>query len=133
MKTTMQNQTISARTLEPNEKHRAEDGNVNGNSFGKISFERRRANRALATWEVIDLLRKEAPELFEIAQVVGTWVWVSFQERQPASVTGLLAELGFTGTSADSSGNTLAGLKPAERKDPREKYSTYFAADRKSA
>jgi hypothetical protein len=107
------------------------DVNENRETSGKISFERRRANRALATWELLNLLHNKAPELFDLAQVVGTWVWIAFQERQPASVTSLLAEFGFHWNKHRQLWQHPCGaIKAANRMDPREKYSTYFAADR---
>ena len=60
-----------------------------------ISFKRRRANRALSTERVIQLLQREAPNFFALAQVVGKWVWVQFTDKQPREVTARLAEFGF--------------------------------------
>jgi len=51
-------------------------------------------DRQLATRELLALLRSEAPSLYDIAQVVGKWVWVQFSEKQPPEVTSVLAQLG---------------------------------------
>src|ERR1700679_2214581 len=61
----------------------------------KIDFRRRFQNRGLSTEKVLDLLFHETPRLFELAQVVGKWVWIQFEHRQPPTVTSELAQLGF--------------------------------------
>ena len=52
-----------------------------------IDFERRRANRRLSKDRLLALLRSEAPRFFELAEVVGKWVWIQFAEKQPREVT----------------------------------------------
>src|SRR5271154_2112441 len=42
----------------------------------KINLELRRANRQLETEKLLSLLRSETPNFFEIAEVVGKWVWI---------------------------------------------------------
>jgi hypothetical protein len=44
----------------------------------KIDFGRRRKNRQLPTQTLLQLLQNEAPRLWELAQVVGKWVWIQF-------------------------------------------------------
>jgi hypothetical protein len=61
----------------------------------KINLELRRANRALETAKLLVLLRSETPNFFELAEVVGKWVWIQFTEKQPSEITRVLAELGF--------------------------------------
>jgi hypothetical protein len=61
----------------------------------EIDFDLRRANRTLDTERLLLLLRTEAPRFFEIAEVVGKWVWIQFSDKQPATITGVLAECGF--------------------------------------
>ncbi len=41
---------------------------------------RRRANQSLGTQELLALLRKEAPQFYSLAEVVGKWVWIEFQD-----------------------------------------------------
>jgi len=45
----------------------------------KINIARRQANRALNTERLLALLRKETPSFFELAEVVGKWVWIQFE------------------------------------------------------
>ena len=61
----------------------------------RIDMARRQANRQLATDQLLDLLRSEAPRFYELAEVVGKWVWVQFPDKQPATITSQLAEFGF--------------------------------------
>ena len=96
----------------------------------KISLERRRANRALSTERVIELLHTEAPSFFALAEVVGKWVWVQFTEKQPREVTAELAELGFHWNNRRQVWQHPCGaLTAATERDPREKYPAYFPAD----
>ena len=101
------------------------------NQLVPIDFERRRANRRLATDRLLALLRSEAPRLFELAEVVGKWVWIRFAEKQPRAITGALAELGFHWNNDRQSWQHPCGTVPVEAApyDPRQRYGSYFAAD----
>ena len=48
-----------------------------------VNFQQREENRALSTDKVLDLLRQWLPDAYDLAEVVGKWVWVTFPE-QPA-------------------------------------------------
>ena len=100
----------------------------------QINFARRRANRELTTERVIQLLQKEAPKFFDLAQVVGKWVWVQFKEKQPREVTGVLAEMGFHWNNKRQVWQHPCGvLTEGTESDPREKYQSYFPSDAKPA
>jgi cell wall-associated NlpC family hydrolase len=49
----------------------------------KINIARRQANRALNTDRLLAVLRRETPKFFELAEVVGKWVWIQFDGKQP--------------------------------------------------
>jgi hypothetical protein len=105
------------------------------NGRQSIDFERRSINRSLGRWEVLELLRCETPRLFELAEVVGKWVWIQFHEKQPSSITRVLAELGFHWNSARQSwqhpcGNLRSSFAAF---DPRKKFGSYFPADLQNA
>jgi hypothetical protein len=97
-----------------------------------FDFERRSANRRLSTDRLLALLRSEAPRFFELAEVVGKWVWIRFTEKQPRQVTALLAELGFHWNSDRQSWQHPCGTIPvaAATYDPRQRYGSYFPADK---
>ena len=98
-----------------------------------IDLERRRANRALETEKLLALLRSDAPRFFEIAEVVGKWVWIQFSDKQPPTITSVLAELGFHWNNTRQARQHPCGTIRRERAtfDPRKRYRSYFAADAK--
>ncbi len=75
------------------------------------------------------------PRFFEIAEVVGKWVWIQFTEKQPSEITRVLAELGFHWNNTRQTWQHPCGTIPFEHAtyDPRKRYGSYFAADRIAA
>jgi len=67
--------------------------------------------------------------------VVGKWVWIQFDGKQPVTVTAVLSELGFHWNNKRQSWQHPCGLfrDQSVRFDPRRKYGSYFAADQKPA
>ena len=114
---------------------RPEQLNTNTENRPKIDLKKRRLNRSLDTENLLSLLRIETPRFFELAEVVGKWVWITFTEKQPSDVTRVLAELGFHWNNTRQSWQHPCGtltLDPANY-DPRKRYGSYFAADRLAA
>ena len=100
----------------------------------RIDFARRQANRELPTEQLLALLRSEAPRFYELAEVVGKWVWIQFTDKQPREVTGKLAEFGFHWNNKRQVWQHPCGaLTEGTQSDPREKYPTYFPSDVKPA
>jgi len=100
----------------------------------KIDMSLRRANRQLETERLLELLRNETPRFFELAEVVGKWVWIQFSDKQPNDVTRELAELGFHWNNRRRSWQHPCGTIPERADyDPRERYGSYFPADQKAA
>ena len=101
----------------------------------KINMELRRANRKLETEKLLALLRSETPNFFDVAEVVGKWVWIQFSDKQPPTVTLVLAELGFHWNNTRQAWQHPCGTITEERAtyDPRKRYGSYFAADRTAA
>jgi len=108
---------------------------LNTDKRAKINTARRHANRALNTEGLLALLRSEAPKFFELAEVVGKWVWIQFDCKQPVAVTSVLSELGFHWNNKRQSWQHPCGLfrDQSVTFDPRKKYGSYFAADRQAA
>ena len=96
-----------------------------------INFNRRRINRALRTESLLTLLRVETPRCYDFAEVVGRWVWIQFESKQPKEVTRILSELGFHWNKARKAWQHPCGLfrDEAATYDPRQRYGSYFAAD----
>jgi len=44
---------------------------------------------------VLERLRADLPEVWSLAEIVGRWVWVSFDSKPSAEVRVYLLELGF--------------------------------------
>src|SRR5580693_2096505 len=90
----------------------------------KIDFALRRANRALETEKLLALLRSQAPRFFEVAEVVGKWVWIQFSDKQPPTITSVLAELGFHWNNTRQTWQHPCGTIRKERAafDPRKRY-----------
>jgi hypothetical protein len=103
---------------------------LNTKPLPKIDLALRRANRALNTEKLLALLKRETPRFFEIAEVVGKWVWIQFTEKQPSQVTMVLAELGFHWNNTRQAWQHPCGTIAFERAnyDPRKRYGSYFAA-----
>jgi hypothetical protein len=97
----------------------------------KINTARREANRALNTDKLLALLRSEAPKFFELAEIVGKWVWIQFDQKQPVTVTSVLSELGFHWNGKRQSWQHPCGIFRDQSSpiDPRKKYGSRFAAD----
>jgi hypothetical protein len=101
--------------------------------LARINFYRRKVNRSLDTQTFLAVLRGRAPRFFELAEVVGKWVWIQFGEQPATEIRQQLAELGFHWNNARQSWQHPCGMFCDERApfDPRKKYGSYFAADAK--
>ena len=95
-----------------------------------INFNRRRVNRTLKTESLLTLLRVQTPRFYDFAEVVGKWVWIQFENKQPVEVTRVLSELGFHWNKARKAWQHPCGLfrDEAATYDPRKRYGSYFAA-----
>jgi hypothetical protein len=94
----------------------------------RINFAKRRLNRSLETERLLDLLRSRTPKFFELAEVVGKWVWIQFNGKQPSNVTRILAELGFHWNNARQTWQHPCGTyrEQLATYDPRKRYGSYF-------
>ena len=94
-----------------------------------IDTEARKKNRTLPTEKVLALLQQQDRRLWELAEVVGKWVWVSFTEQPAAEVRQTLAQLGFHWNRTRQSWQHPCGqFRLSSSGDPREKYSHYHLA-----
>jgi hypothetical protein len=100
----------------------------------RIDFRQRFYNRGLSTAGVLDLLYYQAPRLWELAEVVGKWVWIQFEQQPPRDITATLSELGFHWNRKRQLWQHPCGqFIPGTRQDPRQKYHSYFPADAQAA
>jgi hypothetical protein len=102
----------------------------NSEQLHRIDFRLRFQNRALPTVQVIDLLYNETPRFWELCQVVGKWVWIQFQEKQPRNVTAQLSQFGFHWNRRRQVWQHPCGqYRNGTWIDPRDKYPTFYPAD----
>jgi len=135
MKTKAQNKSASQKNSSELQSRSEQVGSENKAKLIPVDFDLRNANRCLPTDKVLQLLQREAPRFYELAEVVGKWVWIQFAEKQPRDVTAQLAQLGFHWNNTRQVWQHPCGQFRQEpsRKDPREVYGSRFAADQQAA
>jgi hypothetical protein len=108
----------------------------NTSKTAQADFVRHCTNRRLATEAVLNYLRTRLPRQYEVAEVVGKWVWLDVSPARKPGLASLLWALGFHWNQRRGvwqhpcgSFNPFA-IHPA---DPRAKYRSYFPADRQAA
>ena len=95
-----------------------------------IDSEARKANRTLPTEKVLALLQQQDRRLWEMAEVVGKWIWVSFKEQPAAEIRQQLAQLGFHWNRERQAWQHPCGqFRLSSAQDPHEKYTSYHPAD----
>lgn len=86
----------------------------------------------MPTAAVLNLLRTKLPQQYELAEVVGKWVWLDVSPARKPKLAALLWALGFhwnrrRGVWQHPCGSfDPIGSHPT---DPRAKYRCYFPAD----
>jgi hypothetical protein len=99
-----------------------------------IDTEARKKNRTLPTAKVLELLKTSNPGLFNLAEVVGKWVWVAFRETPAPELRQILAQLGFHWNRERQAWQHPCGaFRLRGFQDPHEKYPCYFPADTRAA
>jgi len=94
-----------------------------------IDTEARKKNRTLPTPKVLELLKNANPGLFNLAEVVGKWVWVTFRETPAPELRQMLAQLGFHWNRERQAWQHPCGqFRLSSAYDPHEKYSSYYPA-----
>jgi hypothetical protein len=89
-------------------------------------------NRRLSTESVLNQLRAKLPQLYEVAEVVGKWVWLDVSPARKPVLANLLWVLGFHWNERRHVWQHPCGsFNPlgAHPTDPRAKYRSYFPAD----
>lgn len=100
-----------------------------------VDFALRAANRQLSTHRVLHLLERWLPRQFELAEVVGGWIWIQFREKQPVEITAQLSQFGFHWNNVRRAWQHPCGQfrRRPYAGDPRERYASYFPADHQTA
>ena len=100
------------------------------------AFVKHNANRELRTQTVLDLLKAQLPRQYELAEIVGKWVWIDFPAASHRAAANTLWRLGFHWNQRRCVWQHPCGAcapYAAHPADPRTKYGSYFAADIKPA
>jgi hypothetical protein len=98
-----------------------------------IDFAQRKLNRELPTDQVLDLLQRRLRRAYELAEVVGKWIWIAFDAPQDQQVTAELSQLGFHWNSRRQVWQHPCGVFKGEPVDPRSKYQSFHPADHVAA
>ena len=95
-----------------------------------IDSEARKHNRSLPTEKVLALLQQQDRRLWEMAEVVGKWVWICFSESPAPTVRQTLAQLGFHWNRTRQAWQHPCGqFRLSSAGDPHEKYQAYHPAE----
>ena len=89
-------------------------------------------NRELPTQKVLEFLRAQLPEQYELAEIVGKWIWLDFPKASQRAAANTLCRLGFHWNQRRCVWQHPCGaVAPyaTHPNDPRSKYGSYFAAD----
>ena len=100
------------------------------------AFVRHNANRALPTQRVLDSLKAQLPRQYELAEVVGKWVWLDVSPARKPGLASVLWALGFHWNQRRGVWQHPCGkFDPlgSHPTDPRAKYRCYFPADMQPA
>ena len=98
----------------------------------QAGFVRHCANRRLSTEKVLNHLRTQLPSQYELAEVVGKWVWLDVSPARKPMLAKALWALGFHWNQRRGVWQHPCGrFDPlgSHPTDPRAKYRCYFPAD----
>lgn len=111
----------------------AAPANVRPSSVSKTrAFAAHCANRELSTPSVLDLLKSQLPAQFELAEIVGRWIWLDFPARSHRAVTDALWRLGFHWNQRRCLWQHPCGACApfnSHSGDPRSKYGSRLASN----
>ena len=109
-------------------------GTVKQDTRLPIDSEARMKNRTMPTDKVLALLHTVNPDLFNLAEVVGKWIWVQFKDQPAATLRQQLAQIGFHWNRERQAWQHPCGaFRLRGAGDPHEKYSSYYPGDQKPA
>jgi hypothetical protein len=87
-------------------------------------------NRNLSTVQVLEKLKAEQPAVHQIAEVVGTWVWVTFPSKPDQEVREWMSDAGFRYNAKRNAWQHCCGRYSRHAPyDPRAKYGAVAAEE----
>ncbi len=94
-----------------------------------VNFAERDYNRQLPLDKVLAALKRWMPRQYELAEVVGEWIWITFPEQPIERVRADLSQLGFHWNNTRKCWQHPCGATlPRGQQEPREKYTCYMAS-----
>jgi hypothetical protein len=105
---------------------------ANAGQLASIKRVKYNHNRELPKQKVLDFLRTRLPQQYELAEIVGKWIWLEFPAASNRAVASTLWRLGFHWNQRRCVWQHPCGACApfaAHPRDPRTKYGSYFAAD----
>jgi hypothetical protein len=106
------------------------------NTEKQRSYTEHNANRELSTQKVLDFLRSHLPQQYELAEIVGKWIWLDFPSESHRAAANTLWRLGFHWNQRlcvlKHPSGEFAPYSPHPT-DPRSKYGSQFATEAKIA
>jgi hypothetical protein len=133
------NNNSKSNGLHRSEQSSTEKGKTEQTGQGKnvkpyVNYTERDANRGLPTDKVLQKLRSDLPEQYNLAEVVGKWVWITFPEIPADTIRAQLSQLGFHWNNVRKCWQHPCGqVTQRGTQDPREKYGSQFPADMQTA
>jgi hypothetical protein len=92
-----------------------------------VNFAERDFNRTLSVEKVLEKLKRWMPAQYELAEVVGKWVWITFPEPPAERVRAELSQLGFHWNNTRKCWQHPCGATlPRGTQEPRSKYEVWF-------
>ena len=92
-----------------------------------MNFSERDFNRKLPLEKVLEKLSRWMPKQYELVEVVGKWVWVTFPEPPAERVRAELSQLGFHWNNTRKCWQHPCGeTLPRGTQEPRDKYEAWF-------
>jgi hypothetical protein len=119
-------------TIEASASANVRPSSVSKSSKAQPDFIRHCTNRGLSTETVLNYLRTRLPRQYEVAEVVGKWVWLDISPARKPGLASLLWALGFHWNQRRGAWQHPCGrFDPlgSHPLDPRMKYRSYFPAD----
>ena len=94
-----------------------------------VNFTERDFNRSLPVEKVLEKLKRWMPAQYELAEVVGKWVWITFPEAPAERVRAELSQLGFHWNNTRKCWQHPCGeTLPRGTQEPRTKYPVFMAS-----
>jgi hypothetical protein len=92
-----------------------------------VNFSERDFNRKLPVEKVLEKLSRWMPKQYQLVEVVGKWIWITFPEPPAETVRADLSQLGFHWNNTRKCWQHPCGeTLPRGQQEPRDKYTVWF-------